>query len=80
MGVAIPLNSGVARISQWEGVWRQSPQPSEANGDLGAKPRAAGGWCLGAKPPAARGKRVWVRSPFAIFNKNNTFLCVIRPK
>ena len=37
------------------GVWGRSPQPPEANGGLGAKPPAAGGWGFGAKPPAAGG-------------------------
>jgi len=53
-------------------IWGRRPQLLEA-GDLGAK------------PPAAGGKVVWGRSPkrwaiFAIFNKNNAFLCIFQPK
>ena len=31
------------------GVWGRSPQPPEANGGLGEKPPAAGGWGFGGK-------------------------------
>ena len=54
----------VARNSQWSavlGVWGRSPQPPEANGDVNAKPPAAGGWRFGGK--AAGGTGVWGRSP-----------------
>ena len=34
------------------GVWGRSPQPPEANGGLGAKPSAAGGWGFGGKAPS----------------------------
>jgi len=49
----------------------RSPQPPEANGDLGAKG-------LVAKPPAAGDKGVWERNPqrsvmFMIFQQNNHF-------
>ena len=36
------------------GVWGRSPQPPEANGGLGAKPPAAGGWGFGGKAPSHR--------------------------
>ena len=36
------------------GVWGRSPQPPEANGGLGAKPPAAGGWGFGGKAPSRR--------------------------
>ena len=55
----------VARNSQWGGVWGvwgRSPQLSEANGGLGAKPPTAGGWGFGGKLPAAGGTGVWGRS------------------
>ena len=48
----------VARNSQWGesvlGVWGLSPQPSEANGSLGANPPAARGWGFGGKSPSRR--------------------------
>ena len=51
------LRRRVARNSQWGdclGVWVRSPQPPEANGGLGAKPPAAGGWGSGVKAPSNR--------------------------
>ena len=52
------LSRRVARNSQWGGavlgVWGRSPQPPEANGGLGAKPPAAGGWGFGGKAPSRR--------------------------
>ena len=57
----------VTRNSQWEGavweVWRPSLQPPEANGGLGAKPPAAGGWGFGGNAPSRRRHGVWGRSP-----------------
>ena len=53
----------VARNSQWGGavlgVWGRSPQLPEANGGLGAKPPASGGWGVkglgfGGKAPSRR--------------------------
>ena len=47
----------VARNSQWRavlGFWGRSPQPPDANGGLGAKPPAAGGWGFGGKAPSRR--------------------------
>ena len=50
------LSRRVARNPQWGGgclgVWGRSPQPLEANGGLGAKPPAAGGWGFGGKTPS----------------------------
>ena len=46
----------VARNSQWGGavlgVWGWSPQPPEANGELGEKPPVASGWGSRGKPPS----------------------------
>ena len=36
------------------GVWERSSQPPEANGGLGAKPPAAGGWGSGRKASSRR--------------------------
>ena len=52
--------------SQWGavlGVWGQSPQPPEANGGLGAKPPAAGGWGFGGKAPSRRRLGIRGQSP-----------------
>ena len=51
----------VARNSQWGavwGVWGRSPQPPEANGGLGANPHPLEAGDLGAKPRAAGGTGV----------------------
>ena len=71
----------VARNSQWGavlGVWGRSPQPPEANGGLGAKPPAAGGWGFGGKAPNRRrhgglGAEPPALENFAFFCKNNSF-------
>ena len=47
------------------GVWGRSPQPLEANGGLGAKPPAAGGWGFGGKAPSRRRHGVWGGAPSA---------------
>ena len=58
------------------GVWGRSPQPPEANGGLGAKPPAAGGWGFGGKTPSRRRHGGLREEPpvlekFAFFCKNN---------
>ena len=73
----------VARNSQWGGailgVWGRSPQPPEANGGLGAKPPATGGWGFGGKAPSRRrhgglGAEPPALENFAFFCKNNFIL------
>ena len=61
------------------GVWGRSPQPPEANGGLGAKPPAAGGWGFGGKAPSRRrhgglGAEPPALENFAFFCKNNFIL------
>ena len=61
------------------GVWGRSLQPPEANGGLGAKPPAAGGWGFGGKAPSRqRHGGVGAEPPalenFAFFCKNNFIL------
>ena len=61
------------------GVWGRSPQPPEANGGLGAKPSAAGGWGSGGKAPSRRrhgglGAEPPALETFAFFCKNNFIL------
>ena len=73
----------VARNSQWGGavwgVWGRNPQPPEANGGVGAKPPAAGGWGFGGKAPSRRrhgglGAEPQALENFACFCKNNFIL------
>ena len=60
-GGTLKLDGGQARSQKFAmggavlGVWEWSPQTPEANGGVGAKPPAAGGWGLGAKSPAGGG-------------------------
>ena len=61
------------------GVWGRSPQSPEANGGLGAKPPAAGGWGSGGKAPSRRrhgglGTEPPALENFAFFCKNNFIL------
>ena len=61
------------------GVWGRSPQPPEANGGLGAKPPAAGGWGFRGKAPSRRrhgglGGGAIALENFAFFCKNNFIL------
>ena len=54
------------------GVWGRSPQPPEANGDLGAKPQLPEARGSGGEPPALEN--------FAFFCKNNLILGLFRLK
>ena len=61
------------------GFWGWSPQPPEANGGLGEKPPAAGGWGFGGKAPSRRrhgglGAEPPAPEKFAFFCKNNFIL------
>ena len=61
------------------GVWGRSPQPLEANGGMGAKPPASGGWGFGGKAPSRRrhgglGAEPPALENFAFFCKNNFIL------
>ena len=61
------------------GVWGRSSQPPEANGGLGAKPPAAGGWRSGGKAPSRRrhgglGAESPALENFPFFCKNNLIL------
>ena len=75
----IGLPRRVARNSQWGGavwgVWGRSPQPPEANGGLGAKPPAAGGWGFGGKAPSRRRHGGVGAEPPAL--ENFAFFCKI---
>ena len=56
----------VAKNSQWGAVFEglgAEPQPPEANGGLGAKPLAAGGWGFGGEAPSRRRHGVWGLRP-----------------